>query len=338
MNLIVPMAGRGTRMRPSTLTIPKPLFPIADKSIVEWLVYEISKSTNRAIDEIGFIIHPDFGKQIEQDLMQIASKYHCKGKIYYQEQALGTAHAILCAQESLKGNVLIAFADTLFKAKFDIDINKDGIIWTKAVENPQQYGVVVTDENKKILYFEEKPLKPVSNEAIIGIYFFKDGEYLKKELQYLLDNDLKEKGEYQLTNAMENMRQKGLDLYSQTVEKWLDCGNKSTTLYSHQEVLKSNAFVEHLNNNIINSKIIPPCYIASDVIIENSQIGPYVSIGEGSVLKNTQIKDSILMKNIFIENIQMHQSIIGNCAQIKSKNYSPLMNVHISDYSNIELD
>jgi glucose-1-phosphate thymidylyltransferase len=219
MNLIIPMAGKGTRMRPSTLTIPKPLFPIADKSIVEWLIYEILQSSNIPIKEIAFIIHPDFGQQVETELIHLAKKYNAEGKIYYQPQPLGTAHAILCARESLCDNVLIAFADTLFKASFNIDTGKDGIIWTKTVDNPQQYGIVVTDTNKKILYFEEKPEKPISNEAIIGIYFFKDGKNLKQELQYLIDNNLKEKGEYQLTNAMENMRNKGLSLYSQTVEK-----------------------------------------------------------------------------------------------------------------------
>ncbi|HPQ09347.1 MAG TPA: sugar phosphate nucleotidyltransferase [Bacteroidia bacterium] len=336
MNLIIPMAGKGTRMRPSTLTTPKPLFPIADKSIVEWLIYEVFNSSNIPIEEIAFIIHPDFGKQVESDLIKIAEKYQAKGKIYYQSQALGTAHAILCAKDSLKGNVLIAFADTLFKANFDIDINKDAIIWTKKVDNPKQYGIVVTDENKKILYFEEKPENPVSNEAIIGIYFFKDGENLKSELQYLIDNNIKEKGEYQLTNAMENMRQKGLSLYSQNVEKWLDCGNKDTTLYSHREVLISNNPVSSSNIKNINSKIIPPCYIADNVVIENSTIGPYVSIGENSVIQNTQIENSIVMKNTKINSLRIHQSIIGNNCQLSGQNQA-LLNMHISDYSQIEL-
>lgn len=337
MNLIIPMAGKGTRMRPSTLTIPKPLFPIADKSIVEWLVYEIFHSTNQPIEHIAFIIHPDFGKQVEEELLAIAKKYNAEGKIYYQEQALGTAHAILCAENSLKGNVLIAFADTLFKASFQIDTQKDGIIWTKTVDNPKQYGIVVTDENKKILYFEEKPEKPVSNEAIIGIYFFKDGEYLKSELQYLIDNNLKEKGEYQLTNAMENMRNKGYSLYSQTVEKWLDCGNKDTTLYSHQIVLEMNNVASSQNIQLVNSKIIPPCYIAGGVSIENSVIGPYVSIGENSQIKDAHIENSILMKGVKVQQINIQQSIIGQNAALKGKTNDVVVSMHISDYSQIEM-
>lgn len=338
MNLIIPMAGKGTRMRPSTLTVPKPLFPIADKSIVEWLIYEIFQSSNIPIHEIAFIIHPDFGKQVETELLHLAKKYNAEGKIYYQQQALGTAHAILCAQESLHDHVLIAFADTLFKASFDIDTTKDGIIWTKTVDNPQQYGIVVTDENKKILYFEEKPEKPVSNEAIIGIYFFKDGKNLKQELQYLIDNNLKEKGEYQLTNAMENMRSKGLSLYSQTVEKWLDCGNKNTTLYSHRIVLETHHVLSSDNANIINSKIIPPCYIANNVTIENSEIGPYVSIGENSIIQNSKLENSILMKNVKLNHIHLHKSIIGSYSELQGKSKDTLINLHISDYSQIQIE
>lgn len=341
MKLIIPMAGRGTRMRPSSLTIPKPLFPIADKSIVEWLIYEVFSSTNISIEEIAFVIHPDFGKEIETELLNIAQKYNVSGKIYYQEKALGTAHAILCAEPSLSGNILIAFADTLFKATFNIDIQKDGIIWTKTVDNPQQYGIVVTDNNKKIIRFEEKPEKPVSNEAIIGIYFFKDGEYLKQELQYLIDNDLKEKGEYQLTNAMENMKNKGKSLYSQTVEKWMDCGNKETTLHSHQIILQINNIASSKDIQLINSKIIEPCFIANNVVIENSVIGPYVSIGEKSEIKNSKIENSILMKNTKADSINIHKSIIGNYSKLKgsiSNNPSLLINLHISDYSQIDIE
>ncbi|MEW6773290.1 MAG: sugar phosphate nucleotidyltransferase [Bacteroidota bacterium] len=337
MNLIIPMAGRGTRMRPSTLTIPKPLFPIADKSIVEWLVYEVFHSTNVPIEEIGFIIHPDFGKKVENELIDIANKYNAIGKIYYQEQALGTAHAILCAEPSLKGNVLIAFADTLFQASFNIDTNKDAIIWTKTVDNPKQYGIVVTDEQKKILYFEEKPENPVSNEAIIGIYFFKDGENLKSELKYLIDNDLKEKGEYQLTNAMENMRNKGLGLYSQDVDKWLDCGNKDTTLYSHRVVLETHHIHSKSFQNI-NSKIIPPCYIGENVKIENSIIGPFVSIGNNTQIKDSQIEDSIVMQNSELKNIRIHKSIIGNYCKLNGHSHNVLAQLHISDYSQIEIN
>src|SRR6187402_1654113 len=204
MNIIIPMAGMGKRMRPHTLTTAKPLIPIAGKPIVQRLVEDIVATCKEPIDEIAFIIGPGFGKDVEAHLCEVAEAMGAKGKICYQEQALGTAHAILCAADSLKGNVFIAFADTLFKATFSIDTSKDAIVWTQKVEDPSAFGVVKINTEGIITEFVEKPKYFVSDLDIIGVYYFNDGENLRHELQYLIDNDVKNGGEYQLTDAMEN--------------------------------------------------------------------------------------------------------------------------------------
>ena len=129
MNIIIPMAGLGKRMRPHTLTVPKPLLPIAGKPIVHRLVEDIAKVCPEKIDNIGFIIHPSFGKEVEESLKQIAREVGATGKIYYQTEALGISHALLFAKELFTGKVIVAFADTLFKADFKLDTSKDGIIW-----------------------------------------------------------------------------------------------------------------------------------------------------------------------------------------------------------------
>jgi glucose-1-phosphate thymidylyltransferase len=201
MKIIVPMAGRGSRLRPHTLTVPKPLVPVAGKPIVQRLVEDITKVCGEPVDEIAFIIG-DFGDQVEKDLITVAEGLGAKGSIYHQEEALGTAHAILCAKDSLKGNVVVAFADTLFRADFTLDSSADGIIWVNQIDDPSAFGVVKLNQENVITDFVEKPVEFVSDLAIIGIYYFKDGAYLKDELQYLIDNDIKEKGEYQLTNAL----------------------------------------------------------------------------------------------------------------------------------------
>ena len=143
------MAGRGSRLRPHTLTIPKPLIPIAGKPIVQRLVEDISNVCNKKVDEIAFIIG-DFGKEVETNLISIAESLGARGSIYFQEEALGTAHAILCAKESLKGNIVVAFADTLFKADFKLDNSSDGIIWVKQIENPSAFGVVKLNSTGEI--------------------------------------------------------------------------------------------------------------------------------------------------------------------------------------------
>ena len=141
MKIIVPMAGRGSRLRPHTLTVPKPLIPIAGKPIVQRLVEDIVKVCGKEVDEIAFIIG-DFGKEVEERLVKIAEGLGAKGRIYYQDKPLGTAHAILCAQESLEGNCVVAFADTLFRADFTLDNTKDGIIWVSQIDDPSAFGVV----------------------------------------------------------------------------------------------------------------------------------------------------------------------------------------------------
>src|SRR6478609_818944 len=239
MKIIIPMAGLGKRMRPHTLTTPKPLIPIAGKSIVQRLVEDIAKASPEKVEEIAFIIGR-FGKEAENTLRKIATDLGAKVSIWYQDEALGTAHAILCAKEALDGKVVVAFADTLFRADFKLDEKSEGVIWVQKVEDPKPFGVVKVNEKNVITDFVEKPETFVSDLAIIGIYYFKDGENLRKELQYLLDNNIRDKGEYQLTNALENMKNKGLQFTPGKVIEWLDCGNKDSTVYTNQRVLEFN--------------------------------------------------------------------------------------------------
>ena len=307
------MAGRGSRLRPHTLTVPKPLVPVAGKPIVQRLVEDITKVCSEKVDEIAFIIG-DFGSQVEEDLIKIAEDLGAKGSIYHQEEALGTAHAILCAKESLKGNVVIGFADTLFQADFKLDNDADGIIWVNQIDDPSAFGVVKLDENKIITDFVEKPEIFVSDLAIIGIYYFKDGENLANELQHLIDNKIMEKGEYQLTNALENMKQKGIQFKTGEVTEWLDCGNYKATIHSNQRVLEFEAEKDNISPiaTLEDAIIIEPCFIGENVIVENSIIGPHVSIGANSVVKNSMIKNSIIQLDTTIDNANIADSMIGS--------------------------
>ncbi len=317
MKIIVPMAGMGKRMRPHTLTTPKPLIPVAGKSIVKSLVEDLVGVCKEKVDEIGFVIG-DFGKEVEKELIAIAESLGAKGKIFYQKEALGTAHAILCAQELLVGKTIVAFADTLFKANFTLDDAADGIIWVHKVEDPRAYGVVKIDANNHITDFVEKPDTFVSDLAIIGIYYVKDGEMLRKEMQYLIDNDLKDKGEFQLTNALETMKQKGVKFTPGAVDEWLDCGNKNATVNANQRVLEFKKGDASLKGSfkIVNSVIIEPCYIGNGVELVNSVVGPHVSIGDNTKITSTIISNSIVQKNTKISNSNIKNSMVGNYAEI----------------------
>ncbi len=314
MNIIIPMAGMGKRMRPHTLTTAKPLLPIAGKPIVQRLVEDIIATANEKVGEIAFIIAPHFGKATEDMLLQIADELGAKGKICYQEEALGTAHAILCAGDSLDGNVFIAFADTLFKADFKIDTGKDAIIWTQKVADPSAFGVVTVRPDGSIDAFVEKPEKFVSDLAIIGVYYFRDGENLRKEMQYLVDNGITDKGEYQLTTAMENMKNKGIRFYCDQVEEWLDCGNKDATVYTNQRILEIKQGKESLHSGsarMENSTVIAPCFIGDGVTIRNSVVGPHVSLEAGSTVEDSRISNSIIGAQTTVKNTVITNTMLG---------------------------
>jgi glucose-1-phosphate thymidylyltransferase len=321
MNIIIPMAGLGKRMRPHTLTTAKPLLPIAGKPMVHRLVEDIAKLAPEKLENIGFIIHPSFGKQVEDDLKAVASAVGAVGKIYYQEQALGISHALLFAAELFAGKVIVAFADTLFRADFKLDVSKDGIIWVQKVKDPSQFGVVKLDGQGYITELVEKPSTFVSDLAIIGIYYFKQGEVLRKEMQYLIDNNIKEKGEFQFTSALDNMRKNGAKFIPGEVAEWLDCGNKNVTVQTNSrylEFIKNTKLVSD-KATIKNSVVIPPCFIGDSVVIENSVVGPYVSIGESTEIRDSRISNSIVQKNSKITKSNLENSMIGNYVSLEGR-------------------
>jgi len=334
MKIIIPMAGMGKRMRPHTLTVPKPLVPIVGKPIVNRLVEDIAKVCGEQITEVAFIIG-DFGKEVEARLIKIAESIGAKGSIYYQREALGTAHAIQCAKDSLSGKVVVAFADTLFKADFKLDTSKEGIIWVQKVEDPRPFGVVQLNDKNEITNFVEKPETFVSDLAIIGIYYFSDGERLKKEIQFVIDNEIKDKGEYQLTSALENMRQAGVKFFPGRVTDWLDCGNKDSTVDTNaryleyvkdQQLIAKSAVLE-------NCTIIPPVYVGENALIKNSVVGPHVSIGDKTRVENSVITRTIVQTEAHILNARVHNSMVGNHAHVHGSE----IDLSVGDYNVIKL-
>lgn len=320
MKVIVPMAGRGSRLRPHTLTIPKPLVPVGGKPIVHRLVEDIAAVCSEKIDEIAFVVGR-FGEEAERELIEVAAKLGAKGSIHYQDTPLGTAHAVLCAADKLEGPVVVAFADTLFKANFKIDPNDDGILWVKQIEDPSAFGVIKMNEKGEIIDFVEKPKEFVSDLAMIGIYYFKDGQRLRKELEYLIDNNVIKGGEYQLPDALRRLTEAGYKFKPGEVIEWLDCGNKEVTVHTNQRVLefdaeKSKKLIAD-SATITESVIIPPCFIGENVKIERSVIGPHVSIGAGTIVTDSILKNSIIQHSTKISSANFANSMIGSNASIK---------------------
>jgi len=290
MKIIVPMAGRGSRLRPHTLTVPKPLIPVAGKPIVHRLVSDIAKVLGEPIEEIAFILGP----------------------------------------------AVIAYADTLIRADFNLDKNADSVIWTKKVNNPEAYGVVNLNEDNHIIELVEKPDTFVSDQAVIGIYYFKDVNVLRNELQYVLDNNIINGGEYQINDGIKRMMANGKVFVTGKVDEWMDCGNKNVTVETNQRML---GFLQNDGESLLsgsiqneNSTIIEPCFIGDNVVLKNSQVGPHVSIGNGTIIENSTIKNTIIQNESQIKNATLNDAMIGNFVKYDGD----FKTISIGDFSVLE--
>ncbi|MEZ4801618.1 MAG: sugar phosphate nucleotidyltransferase [Gelidibacter sp.] len=339
MKIIVPMAGRGSRLRPHTLTVPKPLIPVAGQPIVHRLVKDITKVLKQPVEEIAFILGDPafFGDDVVKSLTELAQSLGAKASIYWQDQPLGTGHAIMSAKESLSGPAVIAYADTLIRADFNLDSEADAVIWVKQVNEPEAYGVVKLNDKKEIIELVEKPKDFVSDLAVIGIYYFKDVSVLKNELQFVLDNNIVNGGEYQINDGIKRMMANGKVFKTGEVDEWMDCGNKAVTVETNSRMLGflNEDGVEQMIASSVqlnNSKIVEPCYIGKNVILNNSTIGPNVSIGNDCTLSNVTVKNSLIQSYNTIKNANLDQAMIGNHVQYDGD----FKTISIGDYSVLE--
>ena len=333
------MAGRGSRLRPHSLTVPKPLIPVAGQPIVHRLVKDIAKVLKQPIEEIAFVLGDPafFGDDVVESLKDLAESLGAKASIYRQDLPLGTGHAIMCAKPSLSGPAVIAYADTLIRAEFDLDAEADSVIWTKQVDNPEAYGVVKLNDNQEITELVEKPENFVSNQAVIGIYYFKDVAVLKSKLQEILDENIMNGGEYQINDGIKRMMAEGKIFKTGTVDEWMDCGNKAITVETNTRMLgflKADGEEQMIapSAQLENSNIIEPCFIGENVVLKNTTVGPNVSIGNSTVIENTTVKNSLIQTHTLIKNANLDNAMIGNHVQFDGKYTS----VSIGDYSVLE--
>ena len=332
------MAGRGSRLRPHSLTVPKPLIPVAGQPIVHRLVSDIAKVLGEPIEEVAFVLGDPafFGDEVVASLKALAEGLGAKASIYRQDQPLGTGHAIMCAKDSLTGPAVIAYADTLIRADFDLDKTADSVIWVKQVDQPEAYGVVKLNEKNEIVELVEKPEQFVSDLAVIGIYYFKDVAVLKDELQIVLDNNIINGGEYQINDGIKQMMAKGKKFVPGKVDEWMDCGNKAVTLETNMRML---GFLEKDGEALIsnsvqleNANIIEPCFIGENVVLKDTTVGPYVSIGNNTTVLNSRIKNSLIQTNSKISNANLDNAMIGNHV-VFDGNFEA---ISIGDYSVLE--
>lgn len=319
MNLIIPMAGRGSRLRPHTLTVPKPLVHVAGKPIVQHLVEDLAAMTPRSFDNIAFVIG-DFGAEVEADLLDLAARLGAQGHIRHQDQPLGTAHAVWCAQDLLEGEAVVAFADTLFRADFHLDPAADGHLFVKRIEDPRQFGVVVLGQDGAIDGYAEKPEEPVSDLAMIGIYHFRDAAGLRREIGKLIDHDVRHGDEFQLPDALRALTDQGVRFQPGEVSAWMDCGNRKVTVETNGRMLEfmGDQAQVHPGVTVEDSVVIPPCEILPGAVLRQSVVGPRVTIGPDTVVEQSVLRDCLIGGHSLIQGAHLQGAMIGQHATVRT--------------------
>jgi len=313
MKVIIPLAGFGKRLRPHTYSKPKPLLNVAGKAV---LGHVLDKLHGLDIEEIIFIVGY-LGKQIEE---YVTANYDFPARYVEQKELLGQAHAVWLAREHVRDDMLILFVDTIFEADLTAlrDLSSDGVIYCKEVDDPRRFGVVTLDDEGFITRFVEKPREPISNLAVIGLYYLRDGPALMKAIDEQIKRKLQKNGEYFLADALQILVDQGKRFNAWTVEVWEDCGTPAAVLHTNRYLL------EHGHGNAklvetVNSVIIPPVHIAPTAHVENSVVGPYVTIGERAVVRHSIIRDSIIDAGAIIEDAMLDQSLVGKEALVRER-------------------
>ncbi len=324
MKVIIPMAGLGTRLRPHTHTKPKPLLQVAGKTVLD---HVLDRLRGLNIQEVVFIVG-HLGEQIKE---HVEANYDFATSYVEQKELKGQAHALYLAREHLIGPVFIVFADTIFEADLSFleDISSDGVAFVREVDDPRRFGVVTLQEGF-ITRFVEKPDEPISNLALVGMYYIKNSPLLLKGLEAVLTEDIKTKGEYYLADALQLMVDRGAKLEVGSVEVWEDCGKPETLLTTNRYLLRRSGGQEIETNN---SVILPPVYIAPSASISNSVIGPYVSVAADVVIEDSIISDSIIDQGARIEHAMLRESLVGSYSWVTGS----FKKVDIGDNSRVDL-
>jgi glucose-1-phosphate thymidylyltransferase len=307
MKIVLPVAGNGLRLRPYTENVPKCLLPVAGKTILDWIVEDsLSLKPTETIFITGYK-----AEAVDSFLEKRPAWGKTRAVVQSNPQGLGEAISLALPYVDDDEPVLIILGDTLFEADLSILHNVDeNILYTYKVEDPRRFGVAVTDSTGRITRLVEKPQEFVSDEAIVGIYYIKDTKVLKQSLKYLMDNNIRTKNEFQLTDALQMMLEKGCHFRTAPVQKWLDCGLAETLLETNAHVLKR--IDNSASVNLPGVKVIAPCYIGKGVKIANSTIGPNVSVGDGCVVENSIISNAVLWDSVKVsgqtlDNVILHE-------------------------------
>ncbi len=310
MKVIIPLAGLGKRMRPHTWSKPKPLINVAGKPILGHILDKIQPLPD--IEEVIFVVGW-LGAQITE---YVEANYRFQTRYVVQHELKGQAHAVFLAKEFISGPCLIIFVDTLFEA--DLSVLKkheqdDAVLFVQEVEDPRRFGVVV-EEQGRVVRIIEKPSGFEHRKAVIGLYYIREGEQLIDAIDYLMTHNIQTQGEFYLADAFQVMIDRGARFGTESVSVWEDCGEPETLLHTNRYLLDhGHAQMAEVKNSVL----VPPVYISKKALIENSIVGPYVTVCDDVHIKDAIVQDAIIEAGSVLENIALEHSLIGRNATVK---------------------
>ncbi|MCW5875279.1 MAG: hypothetical protein KIS85_00220 [Anaerolineales bacterium] len=315
LKIIIPMAGFGSRLRPHTWSRPKPLLSAAGDTVLGHVLKLLGSAPNVQQADFVFILGY-LGDQVQRYMQ--AEHPEVKAHYVEQKELLGQSHALAQAREHLHGPTIVIFVDTVIETDFSglAQEKADAVLWVKPVEDPRRFGVAALNEEGLVSGLIEKPDDMSNNLAIVGIYYFKRGEDLLAAIDEQMQKGVKTKNEYFLADAIDIMLKKGLRMRTEVVDEWLDAGLPETVLETNRRLLeKGRENTPDAGRSGVT--LHAPVYIHPEATVENSTLGPYVSVGRGCVVRNSRIEDAILESGATVEDSHLHGSLLGERSQVR---------------------
>jgi len=325
----MPVAGKGTRLRPHTHITPKPMLKIAGKPVIDYVMDDLQQLGG--VEQVIYITG-----HLKEKVEAFARERSPFPSVFVEQKVQrGTADAVALAKEHIDQPVMIIFVDTIFDADFSVvkSLDVDGIIWVKEVEDYQRFGVVVTDPEGNMTQIIEKPSEPISKRANIGLYYVRDWKLLLEGIDWVMQQP-PNKGEYYLTDAFQYMIDKGAKIRAVDVEGWYDAGKLDTLLDTNRTILDKRHMSKKPATVGEGVKIFDPVFIEDDVVLERAVVGPNVTLEKGCRVVDSELRDVIVGPNTRIERSRLSNSFIGEGVVIEGA----VGQITVADHSELRLD
>ena len=319
IKILIPMGGFGSRLRPLTWSRPKPLVSLAGKTVIDFVLEMFKTVPDVESSEFIFSVNA----QVEPRIREHMAQHYPDWKVQFPIDTVmrGQSDALWQAKEHLNGPLLIVFSDTIIENDFSClaDETADGVVWVKPVPDPRRFGVTLLDEEGWISELIEKPEDMSNNLAVVGCYYFKDAAAILSAVEEQIEQQLFLKGEFYLADAINILLRRGLKMRVEKVDVWLDSGTPESLLETNRYLLEHGFDNSSKLTPAENTVIIPPVFIHPTAQVQQSVIGPDVSVGENVILQSCLVRESIIGPGSNLKSCRLEDSLIGHNVSLKGQ-------------------